>query len=185
MLFRSVSQAVQAGLGEVPASARDVVLARAARLGGPARAVLDVAALIGTRADLALLEQVTGCSPAVVDDLQSALDPRPDCIFVDAQAAGDFVHRVRAVELHEARIGAPAAHYAALWGSSVRLAIIRATSESRHRSARPMRTGRIGHVPLLSLFRIVFAGIFSRCARSLISISRSSMGVRPRTEQET
>jgi DNA-binding CsgD family transcriptional regulator/tetratricopeptide (TPR) repeat protein len=64
-----VSQAVQAGVSEVPASARDAVLARAARLSRQPRAVLDVAALIGARAEVALLEQVTGCSPAVVDEL--------------------------------------------------------------------------------------------------------------------
>ena len=41
-----------------------------------------------------------------------------------------------------------------------------ATSVSRHRSARPIRIGGIGHVPLVSLFRMVFGGIFSRSARS-------------------
>jgi len=64
-----VSQAVQAGTTEVPASARDAVLARAARLGGDARAALDAAALIGTRVELALLESVTGCPPAAIDEL--------------------------------------------------------------------------------------------------------------------
>jgi DNA-binding CsgD family transcriptional regulator/tetratricopeptide (TPR) repeat protein len=64
-----VSQALQAGVSEVPASARDAVLARAARLSRQPRAVLDVAALIGTRAEVALLKQVTGCSPAAVDEL--------------------------------------------------------------------------------------------------------------------
>jgi DNA-binding CsgD family transcriptional regulator/tetratricopeptide (TPR) repeat protein len=70
-----VSQAVQAGVAEVPASARDAVLARAARLDSGSRAVLDAAALIGTRVELALLELVTGCPvagdrpPAAVDEL--------------------------------------------------------------------------------------------------------------------
>jgi len=64
-----VSQAVQAGMDEVPTSARDAVLARAARLDGDARAVLDAAALIGTRVELALLESVTGCPPAAIDEL--------------------------------------------------------------------------------------------------------------------
>jgi DNA-binding CsgD family transcriptional regulator/tetratricopeptide (TPR) repeat protein len=64
-----VSEAVQAGTGEVPATARDAVLARAARLGGGARAVLDAAALIGTRAEVALLQSVAGCPPAAVDEL--------------------------------------------------------------------------------------------------------------------
>ena len=64
-----VSQATQAGVGKVPASARDAVLARAARLGSDSRAVLDAAALIGTRVELALLEAVTGCPPSAIDDL--------------------------------------------------------------------------------------------------------------------
>ena len=64
-----VSQAVQAGMGEVPASARDAVLARAARLGRDSRAVLDAAALIGTRVELALLESVADSPPSAIDEL--------------------------------------------------------------------------------------------------------------------
>ena len=68
-----VSQALQAGtrgtIPEVPTSARDAVLARAARLGSDARAALDAAALIGTRVELALLEPVTGCPPSTIDEL--------------------------------------------------------------------------------------------------------------------
>ena len=64
-----VSQAVQPGICgaicEVPATARDAVLARAARLGSDSRAVLDAAALIGTRVELALLESVADCPPSV------------------------------------------------------------------------------------------------------------------------
>src|SRR5215472_2552693 len=57
------------GLGVVPVSARDAVLARAARLGGGPREVLDVAALAGARAELELLESVTGCPPVAVDEV--------------------------------------------------------------------------------------------------------------------
>jgi DNA-binding CsgD family transcriptional regulator/tetratricopeptide (TPR) repeat protein len=64
-----VSQVVQAGMSEVPASVRDAVLARAARLGGDARAVLDAAALIGTRVELALLEPVADCPASAMDEL--------------------------------------------------------------------------------------------------------------------
>jgi DNA-binding CsgD family transcriptional regulator/tetratricopeptide (TPR) repeat protein len=64
-----VSQAVQAGMDEVPESARDAVLARAARLGSDARAVLDAAALIGTRIELALLASVTGGAAPAIDAL--------------------------------------------------------------------------------------------------------------------
>jgi len=64
-----VSQAVQAGMSEVPASARDAVLARAARLDSDSRAVLDAAALIGTRVELALLQAVADCPPSAIDEL--------------------------------------------------------------------------------------------------------------------
>ena len=64
-----VTEVVQSGMGEVPTSARDAVLARVSRLTAGAREVLDAAALIGTRIELPLLETVTGCPPAAVDEL--------------------------------------------------------------------------------------------------------------------
>ena len=70
-----LSQVIAAGLdghGEIPASARDAVLARAARLGGSARTVLDAAALIGTRVEFPLLESVTECPASAVDELLAA-----------------------------------------------------------------------------------------------------------------
>ena len=64
-----VTEVVQAGLGVVPSSARDAVLARAVRLGGGPREVLEVAALIGARVELDLLTSVTGCPPQAVDEI--------------------------------------------------------------------------------------------------------------------
>ncbi|WP_203918810.1 ATP-binding protein [Rugosimonospora africana] len=64
-----VTEVLRAGAGDVPASARDVVLARAARLTGRARELLDVAALIGARVEVRLLETVTGHPAAAVDEL--------------------------------------------------------------------------------------------------------------------
>jgi len=64
-----VTEVVQAGLGVVPSSARDAVLARATRLGCGSREVLDVAALTGARVELDLLESVTACPPAAVDEV--------------------------------------------------------------------------------------------------------------------
>jgi DNA-binding CsgD family transcriptional regulator/tetratricopeptide (TPR) repeat protein len=64
-----VTEVVQAGLGVIPSSARDAVLARAGRLGGGSREVLDVAALAGARVELDLLQSVTGCPPAAVDEV--------------------------------------------------------------------------------------------------------------------
>jgi ATP/maltotriose-dependent transcriptional regulator MalT len=51
-----VSEVIQAGLREIPAAARDAVLARVARLSGPAREIVDVAALTGTRIEQWLAE---------------------------------------------------------------------------------------------------------------------------------
>jgi DNA-binding CsgD family transcriptional regulator/tetratricopeptide (TPR) repeat protein len=64
-----VTEVVQAGLGVVPSSARDAVLARAARLSGGSRAVLDVAALIGARVELDLLTSAVACPPAAIDEI--------------------------------------------------------------------------------------------------------------------
>jgi DNA-binding CsgD family transcriptional regulator len=64
-----VTEVLQAGMSEVPAAARDAVLARVARLSGPSREVLDVAALIGTRSDLRLVESAAACPPPVLDEV--------------------------------------------------------------------------------------------------------------------
>ena len=64
-----VNEVLQAGMAEVPASARDAVLARAAGLSADARQLLEVAALTGARAEAGLLEAAAGCPPAAVDEL--------------------------------------------------------------------------------------------------------------------
>jgi len=69
-----VTEVLQAGMSEVPAAAREAVRARAARLSAGAREILDVTALIGTRADLQLVQAVTACrAPAVDEVLASGL----------------------------------------------------------------------------------------------------------------
>ena len=55
--------------GELPASARDAVLSRIARLGNEARQVLNAAALIGARVEPDLLAAVTGRLAAAVDEV--------------------------------------------------------------------------------------------------------------------
>ena len=64
-----VTEVLRAGMAEVPASARDAVLARAAGLSADARQLLEVAALTGARVDAGLLEAAAGCPPAAVDEL--------------------------------------------------------------------------------------------------------------------
>jgi DNA-binding NarL/FixJ family response regulator/tetratricopeptide (TPR) repeat protein len=54
---------------EVPASARDAVLARAARLSDPARAALDLASLDSWRVDLDLLARAGGVAIETFDEL--------------------------------------------------------------------------------------------------------------------
>ena len=67
-----VREVLEAGLGEVPRSARDVVLARAGRLGPKARETLEAAALIGGTIDEQLLGHiVTG--PALAEVIASGL----------------------------------------------------------------------------------------------------------------
>ncbi len=64
-----ITEVLQAGMDQVPVSARDAVLTRVARLSSESRAVLDVAALTGTRVGLRLLESVASCPAPVVDEL--------------------------------------------------------------------------------------------------------------------
>ncbi len=64
-----VAEVVRSGAAAVPGSARDAVLARVAALSDAARAVLDVAALVGARLDPGLLASVTGGPPEAVDEL--------------------------------------------------------------------------------------------------------------------
>src|SRR5439155_17500284 len=64
-----VTEVLRAGMAEVPASARDAVLARAAGLGADARQLLEVAALTGSRVEAGLLEATAGCPAPAVDEL--------------------------------------------------------------------------------------------------------------------
>jgi hypothetical protein len=48
------------------------VLARAAPLSGPARMVLEVAALAGSGAEVSLVESVAACPPGVIDEVLAA-----------------------------------------------------------------------------------------------------------------
>ena len=64
-----VTEVIQAGIDEVPRSARDAVLARVARLSDPAREALELAALMGTRTELRVLTSANASTPAIFDEL--------------------------------------------------------------------------------------------------------------------
>ena len=63
-----VSEVLRGERDQLPASARDAVLARAARLSGPGREVLDAAALVGERVEPGLLHAVTGAASGALDE---------------------------------------------------------------------------------------------------------------------
>ena len=64
-----ITEVLQAGVSEVPAAARDAVLARAARLGAQSRELLDATALLGTKVEPALIEAVAPGSAALLDEI--------------------------------------------------------------------------------------------------------------------
>ena len=63
-----VTEVLAAGTGLVPHSVRDAVLARAARLGGAAREVLDAAAVVPGPAELWLLDALAPAAAAALDE---------------------------------------------------------------------------------------------------------------------
>jgi DNA-binding NarL/FixJ family response regulator len=63
-----VGEVLCAEQDELPASARDAVLARVSRLSGPGREVLETAALIGEKVEPALLQAVTGAETDSLDE---------------------------------------------------------------------------------------------------------------------
>jgi DNA-binding CsgD family transcriptional regulator/tetratricopeptide (TPR) repeat protein len=67
-----VCEVIQAGMDEVPASARDAVLARVVSLSSESRELLDAAALIGARVELRLLEAVMPGRPSAIDELTAS-----------------------------------------------------------------------------------------------------------------
>jgi DNA-binding CsgD family transcriptional regulator len=94
---------LEAGLGEIPGSARDVVLARAARLGPKARETLEAAALIGGTVDERLLRHVV-TDAALAEVISSGLvTGHPVLRFrheIARQAIGQSVLPARSSEVH-------------------------------------------------------------------------------------
>ena len=87
---------------EVPAAARDAVLARAARLSLQARELLDVAALIGTRIEPQLIEATSPGSAALVDEILAS------GLIVGGRSAAEVPPRDRPAGGGAGHPGAPA-----------------------------------------------------------------------------
>ncbi len=64
-----LTEILRHGVGDLPSSARDAVLAHVAGLGDQARYALEVAALIGSRVETSLLCSVALAPPVVIDEL--------------------------------------------------------------------------------------------------------------------
>jgi DNA-binding CsgD family transcriptional regulator len=104
-----VTEVLSAGVGAVPASARDAVLARVERLSPAARGVLEVAALVGRRVEPALLMRLAPEFGTVADELSSS------DLLVERDASLLFRHELArlAVE-HTVSVGRRPAIHAAI-----------------------------------------------------------------------
>jgi DNA-binding CsgD family transcriptional regulator/tetratricopeptide (TPR) repeat protein len=67
-----VSEVLDAGVADVPGTARDAVLARVARLSAGARQALEAAAIIGSRVEVDVLDRVSGAEATVIDECLTA-----------------------------------------------------------------------------------------------------------------
>jgi DNA-binding CsgD family transcriptional regulator len=111
-----VTEVLRCGMAQVPPSARDAVLARAARLSPETRAVLDLAAITGTRVEVELLSAVVDIPATAMDELLDSgllVDDATELRFRHeigrlAVAQALPTHRSRA--LHQRLLVALAAH---------------------------------------------------------------------------
>jgi DNA-binding CsgD family transcriptional regulator/tetratricopeptide (TPR) repeat protein len=83
-----VTEVLAAGGDRVPATVRDAVAARAARLGDEARRLLEAVALVPTHAELSLLERV------VPEDLESLEECLSSGMLISSVAAVAFRHEL-------------------------------------------------------------------------------------------
>ena len=90
-----VTEVLAAGGGTIPDNVRDAVLARAARLSGDARAVLEAVSVAQPRAELWLLDTLSGES---ADGLQDCLDSG---MLVPRSGAVEFRHELARLAIEE------------------------------------------------------------------------------------
>jgi DNA-binding CsgD family transcriptional regulator/tetratricopeptide (TPR) repeat protein len=104
-----LTEVLRAGTSEVPVSARDAVLARAARLSSPARDVLDVAALTGNRVEAGLLRAVPEHTATDIDGTPALDELVTSGLLVPDGAGLRFRHEIarlavaQAVPVHRAQ----------------------------------------------------------------------------------
>jgi DNA-binding SARP family transcriptional activator len=102
--------------GGVPATVRDAVLARAARLSDPARSALDAASVIGRRSEPWLLERVLeGGAGPVEECVERGMLRVEDGLLafrheMARRAVEDHVPAIRRIELHRAVLAALVEH---------------------------------------------------------------------------
>jgi DNA-binding CsgD family transcriptional regulator len=107
-----VTEVLASGNGAIPPTVTDAVLARAARLSGEARAVLDAVAIVPPQADLWLLEAIAGESMEGLDACLGSGMLRPEGAGVAFRhelarlALEGSVAPQRKLELHRAALGA-------------------------------------------------------------------------------
>jgi DNA-binding CsgD family transcriptional regulator len=145
---------------DVPVSVRDAVLARAARLGEEGRRALDVAAVVGTRPDLTVLNAVAGVTATGLDECvrsgllvesEGALAFRHDLARLAISAAlpphrRSALHAAVLLVLADSGDDARLAHHADLAGD--------ADAVLRHAPAAAVAAARVGaHIEAAAQYR--------------------------------
>lgn len=111
-----VTEVLRAGMAQVPESARDAVLARAARLPADTRAVLDLAAITGTRVEVDVLSDVLDVPGSAIDELLDSgllVDDGTELRFrheIARLAVAQALPTHRSRTLHQRLLAALAAH---------------------------------------------------------------------------
>jgi DNA-binding CsgD family transcriptional regulator len=103
-----VTEVLAGGSAGVPGTVRDAVLARAARLTGPARDLLDAVAIVPQRTELSLLQAVAGEPAGALDECLASgmLQAEDQAVAFRHElariAVEDSINPLRRVELHRA-----------------------------------------------------------------------------------
>jgi transcriptional regulator with XRE-family HTH domain len=88
-----VTEVLASNAGGIPATVRDAVLARSARLSPAGRAILEVAAVIGPRIEIWLLDRIAGAAAEIVEECFSVgvLLPQGDALAFRHELAREAI----------------------------------------------------------------------------------------------